>query len=413
MREGAARDVTVDFALRAVALRLRTDLEPLVVAQLQGRLSGQRRDRGGSLSLHQFGFLTGDGVRWVPGDLEFTWTRDANGAIGSGELSAGRLDLGVIAHTAARLPLGEALRTLLAQANPRGVASDVRAGWDGSLDAPAHYRVSARVAGLSIAAKADAGGNAIGRPGLHNASVEISATENGGQATIAMRDGAVELPGIFEDAVVPLAELDAKLRWRVEPRAGAEPAVQVQLSVARLSNADAQGELQATWKTGAGEGLARGGRYPGVLELDATLTKGVAARTARYLPLGLPPCPATRNRSDLHSDRRWTMAQHFLLSARARTLSFKAIYQAGNNEAYETFCRLRWSDTDGRPQCPRCASERVHHVSTRRRVKCAACHHQFSVTSGKIFARKLSFVDLLAVNRRGISHCLARTAPKS
>ena len=42
------------------------------------------------------------------------------------------------------------------------------------------------------------------------------------------------------------------------------------------------------WKTGAGEGLARGGRYPGVLELDATLTQGVAARTARYLPLGLP-----------------------------------------------------------------------------------------------------------------------------
>ncbi len=288
LREGAARDVTVDFALREVALRLRTDLEPLVVAQLQGRLSGQRRDRGGSLSLHQFGFLTGDGVRWVPGDLEFTWTRDANGAIGSGELSAGRLDLGVIAHTAARLPLGEALRTLLAQANPRGVASDVRAGWDGSLDAPAHYRVSARVAGLSIAAKADAVAMPSGGRDCTTRRSKSDATEKGGQATIAMRDGAVELPGIFEDAVVPLAELDAKLRWRVEPRAGAEPAVQVQLSVARLSNADAQGELQATWKTGAGEGLARGGRYPGVLELDATLTKGVAARTARYLPLGLP-----------------------------------------------------------------------------------------------------------------------------
>jgi hypothetical protein len=36
-------------------------------------------------------------------------------------------------------------------------------------------------------------------------------------------------------------------------------------------------------------------------------------------------------------------------------------------------------------------------LSTRRRFKCAACHHQFSVTSGTIFAcRKLSFVDLLA-----------------
>ncbi len=91
------------------------------------------------------------------------------------------------------------------------------------------------------------------------------------------------------------------------------------------------------------------------------------------------------------------MAQHFLLSAQARTLSLKAIYQAGDDEAYETFCRLRWPDTDGCPQCPRCACTKAYHLSTRRRFKCAACHHQFSVTSGTIFAcRKLSFVDLLA-----------------
>jgi uncharacterized protein (TIGR02099 family) len=288
LREGVARGVTLDLALRTVALRLGADLEPLVVEELQGRLAGQRGEHGGRLSLHQFGFLTGDGVRWPPGDLEFAWTRAADGAIGSGEFSAGRLDLEVIAHTTERLPLGEALRTLLAQVNPRGVASDVRAGWDGSLDAPTHYRFSARVAGLSIDAKAAAGGNGIGRPGLRNASIEIGANEKGGQATLAMQDGALELPGIFEETRLPLDALEAKLRWRIEPRAGLEPAVQVQLIDARLSNPDAQGELHATWRTGAGEGLARGGRFPGVLELDGTLTKGVAARTARYLPLGLP-----------------------------------------------------------------------------------------------------------------------------
>jgi len=91
------------------------------------------------------------------------------------------------------------------------------------------------------------------------------------------------------------------------------------------------------------------------------------------------------------------MAQHFLLSAQARTLSLKAIYQAGDDEAYTVFCKLRWPDTDGRPQCPRCACGKAYCLSTRRRFKCAACHHQFSVTSGTIFAcRKLSFVDLLA-----------------
>jgi transposase-like protein len=91
------------------------------------------------------------------------------------------------------------------------------------------------------------------------------------------------------------------------------------------------------------------------------------------------------------------MAQHFLLSAQARTLSLKAIYQAGEDEAYATFCKLRWRETNGSPQCPRCECTKAYDLSTRRRFKCAACHHQFSVTSATIFAcRKLSFVDLLA-----------------
>lgn len=90
------------------------------------------------------------------------------------------------------------------------------------------------------------------------------------------------------------------------------------------------------------------------------------------------------------------MAQHFLLQAKARTLSLKAIYQAGEDKAYETFCQLRWPETHGKPVCPRCACADAYGITTRRRFKCKACGHQFSVTSGTIFAsRKLAFTDLL------------------
>ena len=90
------------------------------------------------------------------------------------------------------------------------------------------------------------------------------------------------------------------------------------------------------------------------------------------------------------------MAQHFLLSAAARTLSLKAIYVEGEDAAYDQFCKLRWPATAGAPICPRCAWQEAYSLSTRRRFKCKACHHQFSVTSGTIFAsRKLAFVDLL------------------
>jgi len=91
------------------------------------------------------------------------------------------------------------------------------------------------------------------------------------------------------------------------------------------------------------------------------------------------------------------MAQHFLLSAKARTISLKAVFSMGEEKAYETFRAMRWPETDGEAVCPRCGCVESYDIPTRRKFKCVGCHHQFSVTSGTIFAsRKMSFTDLLA-----------------
>ena len=58
---------------------------------------------------------------------------------------------------------------------------------------------------------------------------------------------------------------------------------------------------------------------------------------------------------------------------------------------------MRWPETDGEAICPRCGCCEAYNITTRRKFKCKACYHQFSVTSGTIFAsRKMDFVDLLA-----------------
>ncbi len=44
-----------------------------------------------------------------------------------------------------------------------------------------------------------------------------------------------------------------------------------------------------------------------------------------------------------------TLAQYFLLSAASRTLSLREIYKGGEDKAYETFCKMRWAETDGDP----------------------------------------------------------------
>jgi transposase-like protein len=92
-----------------------------------------------------------------------------------------------------------------------------------------------------------------------------------------------------------------------------------------------------------------------------------------------------------------TMAQHFLLSAAARTLKLRTIYRMSDDEAFEAFKAIRFSENGGDAFCPACGCVETYAITTRRKWKCAACHKQFSVTSGTIFAsRKMAFVDLLA-----------------
>ncbi len=61
---------------------------------------------------------------------------------------------------------------------------------------------------------------------------------------------------------------------------------------------------------------------------------------------------------------------------------------------------IRWAATDGEPVCPRCECAAVYTYTTRKLFKCKACNHQFSVTSGTIFAsRKLPIRDYLLGDR--------------
>ena len=288
VREGQPESATVDLALRAVTLRLDKSVEPLEFEQIEGRFDAHKKGDRIAIDVHRFGFVTGDGIRWPRGDLKVAWHQPEGQDVTSGEFGAERLDVGVMAEIAGRVPLGAALRELLADVHPQGVITRLSARWDGPVDAPAHYRVKGLLSDLSLTARAAARADAVGRPGLRNATLQLDANEAGGEARLGISQGVLEFPGVFEDPALPFDRLDAKLAWKIETRPGALPKVTARVSEARFANADAEGELSATWQTGSGAGTARGGRFPGDLELDGRIANGRAARTARYLPLGLP-----------------------------------------------------------------------------------------------------------------------------
>lgn len=91
------------------------------------------------------------------------------------------------------------------------------------------------------------------------------------------------------------------------------------------------------------------------------------------------------------------MAQHFLLSPAAKTLSLAKVMRMTEEEARVIFRKLRWAETDGEPVCPKCGCCDSYYLAKRQVYKCKGCGKQFSLTSGTIFAfRKLPIRDILA-----------------
>jgi transposase-like protein len=91
-----------------------------------------------------------------------------------------------------------------------------------------------------------------------------------------------------------------------------------------------------------------------------------------------------------------SVAQHFLLSAHARSLSLAQVARMSDKEARAAFQQIRWADNDGQPYCPECGCVKVYALASRPQWKCSACRYQFSVTSRTIFAdRKLAVRDYL------------------
>lgn len=83
------------------------------------------------------------------------------------------------------------------------------------------------------------------------------------------------------------------------------------------------------------------------------------------------------------------MAQHFLLSRAAKTLSLAQVLRMTDSEAETMFRQVRWADTNGEPVCPKCGTLDAYECrrpSGANRFRCSACRKDFTITSGTLFA---------------------------
>lgn len=282
IKDGQPVAATLDLALRAVRMKLLDSAPELNLDHIEGRLDLARAKGRLSLQATQLGFVSGDGVVWPRSDWGASLELGPQDEVLGGDVNAQRLDFALMAQIAQRLPLGERAHQLLAELQPQGVLTALSAHWQGTLEAPRSYRVKAQIDGLAVAAKPGELADQIGRPGLRGADLELDASERGGVARLTMHDGEAELPGLFEEPVLPITRLATQLSWQLpQPTAKAPGHVELKLREIQLQTPDFSGEFDATWRRAAG---AAG---PGFLDLSGKAGRVDATRIARYVPKSL------------------------------------------------------------------------------------------------------------------------------
>lgn len=275
---GELTGATADVALANVSTSLDRQLPPLELHSATGRLGGRFLAGGFEFQTQNLQFETRDGLRWPGGNVRVTQVGGEGKLPGRGELVADKLDLAVLAQIADRLPLGEASHSTLATWAPKGLVENVRASWQGTLNAPEKYEAKGRVVRLELASR-----NAPG-PAVRGATLDFDVTQAGGKATVSMENAAIELPRVFDEPLVPVDQLSADVQWQI-----AGQRITVQVPKLKFSNADVQGEAQVKWQTSDANPSRGGGRFPGVLDLQGSMTRVQGTRVFRYMPKVMLP----------------------------------------------------------------------------------------------------------------------------
>jgi uncharacterized protein (TIGR02099 family) len=300
---GQVAGATADLALQDVAVQLGPQLPELALDTVDGRLAAQWDDRGFGLSTQQLRFRTREGAVWPGGVVHLKHAAAHDQRPASVALTADELDLSALSAIATRLPLPPATHRLLATLQPAGRVQGLVASWQGAplqrlapgapASAAAHwlggdYQAKGRIVGLALAGEPSGRMSASGlyplpgRPGIAGATVDFDLNRQGGRAQLSIDNGALDLPGIFEEARLPLTRLDADVSWRMEGER-----IEVTMDEVRLANADTEGTARLRWHTSDATRSASGSRFPGVLDLTASLSRADATQVHRYLPLSV------------------------------------------------------------------------------------------------------------------------------
>ena len=270
----------------------------MLLRSVQGRFGGKADDTGFRLFTDKLAVESASGQQWPGGSGMVNHVYAHGQQPSETEASAQGLDIASLAELARLLPIPTSTRQWLAANRPSGLIRKASAHWRGDTDLVGDWRVKADVAQLAFgmpaapirshAARDAHGGLVLGAQdasiGLRGLDLVLDANANGGDAKIAFADGALYLPKVFEEPLLPITEARTQVSWTVQGEQ-----IQVQSDKLDFANPHAAGHARWSWRTADPAKSSAKSRFPGVLQLKGVLDRADGTKVHRYLPLHIPP----------------------------------------------------------------------------------------------------------------------------
>lgn len=330
---GVPNDMTLDLALADAHASLQGAAQPLDLPQFSTRIEAQQVKQGWRVSSQDLKFATGSGLQWQQGDWRLQYDKADDGEQEQVSVGVTHADLAALAQLLKFLPwnsiysspvanstnhlqvdsfekqdaaaavrqaneISEAgIAQQLARWQPSGEVENLNLSIRGPLRNWSQiqmYDFDATLHNVSLGMHNESEGG-VAQPatkfGIFGLSGTIGLNQSQGKARIQIENGGLRLPSEFEQTIV-LDRAKANASWTVSDQG------QIALTVenAEAANADAQGTAKLHWRTYTDEEMAQyqdnalwaGKKWPGVLDLEALLTRANGAQTYKYLPLSIP-----------------------------------------------------------------------------------------------------------------------------
>lgn len=255
---GSVNGMSVALNVRDVASRLDTTLPPLRLARLRGRMDWQQQEKKHRIEFRNINASLAGGTVIPAFDATLEWGGERR------ELGARNLNLASLRPVLPALPVPPTVRARIDQWQPRARIDELRLRWQGEQPGDAGFDVIARFTGLHLAALG-------ARPGVSNLSGNVRGNEKSGVIELQGRAVQLDLPSVFRDPKLPLDTLHVRGSWKKR-----ENGTRFSFAQIDFANADAAGSAHGSYESVRD--------HPGMIDMNAHLTRGDATAIHRYLP---------------------------------------------------------------------------------------------------------------------------------